>query len=132
MTFFADTSYYIASLAADEPHHAAAAAFASTAQQEIVTTEFVLLELAAYFSKPPYRSTLVSFVERLRSADHVSILPVDADVVSRAWQMFRSHGDKSWSLTDCTSFVVMRESRISVALSTDHHFEQAGFQILFK
>jgi predicted nucleic acid-binding protein len=34
---------------------------------------------------------------------------------------------KSWSLVDATSFVVIRRFGIDEALTTDHHFEQAGF-----
>jgi predicted nucleic acid-binding protein len=40
--------------------------------------------------------------------------------------------DKAWSLTDCTSFVVMRQHRLTEALTTDHHFEQAGFKMLLR
>lgn len=44
--------------------------------------------------------------------------------------LFRRHGDKEWSFTDCISFIVMRELRIRDAFTTDHHFEQAGFAAL--
>jgi len=44
---------------------------------------------------------------------------------ARAW-MFR-WTDKTFSFTDCTSFVVMRERRLKAALTSDRHFEQAGF-----
>ncbi len=47
---------------------------------------------------------------------------------ARGW--FFRWKDKSFSFTDCTSFVVMRELRRKVALTTDHHFTQAGFQTL--
>ena len=40
--------------------------------------------------------------------------------------------DKEWSLTDCTSFVVMQEEGLTDALTTDHHFEQAGFTVLLR
>ncbi len=38
--------------------------------------------------------------------------------------------DKEWSLTDCISFVVMEERGLIGALTSDHHFEQAGFSVL--
>jgi hypothetical protein len=38
--------------------------------------------------------------------------------------------DKEWGLTDCISFVVMKERKLTDALTTDHHFEQAGFKSL--
>lgn len=42
-----------------------------------------------------------------------------------------SRADKAWSLTDCISFSVMTERRLSDALTADHHFEQAGFRAVF-
>jgi hypothetical protein len=38
--------------------------------------------------------------------------------------------DKDWGLTDCISFVVMKDTKMTEALTTDHHFEQAGFKAL--
>ena len=38
--------------------------------------------------------------------------------------------DKDCSLTDCVSFVIMREAGLQEALTGDRHFEQAGFQAL--
>lgn len=35
--------------------------------------------------------------------------------------------DKNWSLTDCITFVIMREAGLQEALTGDRHFEQAGF-----
>lgn len=44
---------------------------------------------------------------------------------ARGW--FFRYRDKDFSFTDCTSFVVMRELKLREALTTDHHFAQAGF-----
>ena len=44
--------------------------------------------------------------------------------------MYKLMDDKQWSLVDCVSFVVMRERGIGAALTTDHHFVQAGFTAL--
>lgn len=35
--------------------------------------------------------------------------------------------DKDWSLTDCISFLVMKDFGLTDAFTADHHFEQAGF-----
>lgn len=43
---------------------------------------------------------------------------------------FVSHDDKTYSLTDCISFVIMQGRAISEALTFDVHFTQAGFQVV--
>jgi predicted nucleic acid-binding protein len=40
--------------------------------------------------------------------------------------------DKDWSLTDCISFIVMRQRGLQQALAYDQHFEQAGFDALLR
>jgi len=56
--------------------------------------------------------------------EHVS--PTHAD---KARDLFFRFRDKDYSFTDCTSFVVMRELKLREALTTDHHFKQAGFVV---
>jgi len=40
--------------------------------------------------------------------------------------------DKEWGLTDCISFIVMEDHGLTDALTTDEHFEQAGFRALLR
>jgi predicted nucleic acid-binding protein len=47
--------------------------------------------------------------------------------VEAAIELFRNRPDKGWSFTDCSSFVLMREYNLQVALAVDGHFRQAGF-----
>jgi len=46
--------------------------------------------------------------------------------------LFQRRPDKTWSLVDCASFVVMQKRGITEALTSDVHFEQAGFIRLLK
>jgi uncharacterized protein len=48
----------------------------------------------------------------------------------KARNLFFRYHDKDFSFTDCTSFVVMRDLKLREALTTDHHFAQAGFTVL--
>lgn len=52
------------------------------------------------------------------------------DLFWRGFHLFESRPDKHWSLTDCTSFVIMEEHGMTEALTADHHFQQAGFTAL--
>lgn len=38
----------------------------------------------------------------------------------------------AWSLTDCSSFIVMEERGLADAMTADRHFEQAGFRALLR
>lgn len=48
----------------------------------------------------------------------------------RALSLFFRYRDKEFSFTDCCSFVLMRELQIRRALTLDHHFRQAGFEVV--
>jgi hypothetical protein len=60
-----------------------------------------------------------------------TVLVASQDLFDKAVTLFSARPDKEWSLTDCTSFVVMQEHGLSEALTSDHHFQQAGFTALF-
>lgn len=60
----------------------------------------------------------------------VELVHVNEVLFHGAWQYFTQHSDKSYSLTDCISFVVMERLGIRTVLTFDHHFIQAGFEKL--
>ena len=66
-------------------------------------------------------------VERVVRDAYVNGVHVDRDVATRAWTLLKDRPDKHWSLVDCASFVVMQRRGLRQALSSDRHFEQAGF-----
>lgn len=52
------------------------------------------------------------------------------DLYAQAAELYKRYSDKEWGLTDCVSFVVMRERGIQEALTADTDFRQAGFHAL--
>ena len=69
-------------------------------------------------------------VAMLREDAKTVILPACSELIEKGLQLYAGRLDKGWSLTDCISFVAMREHGINDALTCDHHFEQAGFRVL--
>lgn len=124
---FADASFYAAILNERDELYAKAREAARSLVSPVVTTEFVLLEAANFCSRGLQRSVFHRLVTKLRSAPTVEIVPASGELFEQGMKLFASRLDKEWSLTDCTSFVVMKEREITEALTADHHFEQAGY-----
>ena len=98
---------------------------------EMLTTSAVLLEVADAMSREPVaRDMCAKLVRRLSSGSSGVIVFVERDLIERAVDLYEGRRDKTWSLTDCISFIVMADHRLSEALTGDHHFEQAGFVAL--
>jgi len=83
-------------------------------------------------SRSRARRRFVPFVRDLREDPQVEIVPHTTSIFEQAFDLYDRRPDKEWSITDCTSFLVMRKRRLTEALTTDHHFVQAGFAILLK
>jgi predicted nucleic acid-binding protein len=98
----------------------------------IVTTEAVLWEWLNALADTTTRATAAEGYRRTHADMGVEVVPFDPDLDVAAVNMFRSRSDKDWSLTDCLSFVVMERRRLTEALTTDHHFEQAGMKALMR
>jgi len=99
-----------------------------------VTTNYILGELVALLTNPLRisRPRVVLLIDRLKNSPFIEVVHVDLILDGEAWNLLRSRQDKEWSLVDCASFVLMQRRGIGEALTTDHHFEQAGFIRLLK
>jgi predicted nucleic acid-binding protein len=99
--------------------------------QPIVTTEYVLTEVANHLvGSQRGREKFGGFLTNLFDDPNTSIIESNHDLWMRGIVLYLRRPDKSWSLTDCISFVVMNEHGLTEALTADHHFEQAGFTAL--
>ena len=77
MTVFADTSFYVALLNRKDAHHLEAIDWATMQRPTVVTTEFVLLEVANFFTPPKDRGSFTSLVHAIRSDSATTIIPCD-------------------------------------------------------
>jgi len=129
---FADAYYFFALLNARDEAHAIAKLFNSASRRPIVTTAWVLTEVADGLAATPSRGLFAPLIESLRRNSRAFLVPPDAALFERGVTLYKDRADKSWSLTDCISFEVMRDRGLTDALTADHHFEQAGFVALLK
>jgi predicted nucleic acid-binding protein len=134
---FVDTSGWGSLVDPTQPFHALAANLYRVARQQlskVVTTNYIITELVALLTSPLQipRPKVVAFINALRISPFLEVVHVDLVLDGEAWQLLESRQDKQWSLVDCASFVLMQRRGILEALTTDHHFEQAGFVRLLK
>ena len=130
---FLDTSGWIAILNADDRFHVQATArlqeFGSS-RRPLVTTDWVIAELGNGLARVAARARLARAIDVFLKSDSSRLVRIDEAVFRRALELYAQVTDKTWGLVDCASFIVMRDQHIVDALTTDHHFEQAGFRPL--
>lgn len=110
---FADTGYWIALLnPRDDLHKKASATSHDCNPNQIVTSEMVLTEFLNSFSDygPSPRQAAARAVESLRGSSGVITFAQTTQLFERALRRYQEMSDKSWSLTNCASFLIMETS----------------------
>jgi len=130
---FLDTSYILALLNPCDTYHKKAMELFPCLKttREVLVTEAVFTEVGNALSRSN-RLGAINFINSCYVTSNIKVVSVDKELFSRARELYHSHKDKDWGLTDCISFIVMQDYGISKALTTDKHFEQAGFQALLR
>jgi uncharacterized protein len=116
----------------DDAAHARAWELSGRLTGPTVTTVWVIAELADGLAAPATRGGFVRLLASLRRDPKCIILPASQDLFERGLELYQQRHDKAWTLTDCISFVVMKDRGIREAMTGDHHFEQAGFTALLR
>jgi predicted nucleic acid-binding protein len=131
MTVFADAFFWIALLNRRDEYHEKAAVYLKDLKGSVLTTQWVLAEVADAMAHSTARQSIQPFFKELATNEAISVAAATSDLFLRGMELYHERPDKNWSLTDCISFVVMAEHGLSEALTGDHHFVQAGFHTIF-
>lgn len=131
--FFLDTAYILARINARDQYHHAARALAPRVRAacEVWVTEAVLTEVGNGLARS-YRLAAARFIQSCYRTPNIHVVSVDPSLFQRAVEFYQQRSDKTWGLTDCISFIVMQEHGLTEALTTDEHFQQAGFRALLR
>jgi len=128
---FADSFYFVALLNRADQYHKKVASAASQLREDIVTTDWVLMEVADALAESAFRRSVPQFIRDLAADPKVKLVRASKELFEHGLQLYQDRPDKEWTLTDCISFVVMTEEELTDALTGDSHFEQAGFKAMF-
>ena len=127
---FVDTFYLLAMADAGDDDHVRALEVSATLTVPTVTTVWVLAEVANAMADRTRRGAFTRIWRGLRADPLSTIVAASQSLFDQGLDLYFHRTDKDWSLTDCISFVVMKQFGITQALTADRHFEQAGFVAL--
>lgn len=128
---FLDTWFILALLNARDADHAEAKRLLPRIRsaETLVTTDAILLEACNGLAKYN-RTGAAQFARTCYTDVKFHVVPVDRRLINAALSQYEGVSDKDWGLTDCLSFVVMREREMQLVATRDRHFRQAGFTTL--
>jgi predicted nucleic acid-binding protein len=128
--YFIDTSFVIALVNQNDEYHSRALELTDNlAGFRFVTSDLVLYEIANYLAKD-FKAEAIKIINTFLNSTDIEIIWHAKGLFTSAFNKYTIYSDKKWGLVDCLSFVIMENLGIHEALTIDHHFEQAGFQLL--
>jgi predicted nucleic acid-binding protein len=130
--FIVTSGFYALLDRADTNHTTAVRLFRdlSTAGTRLVLTNFIRAETHALILNRLGHDVADRFLAGLRSVPSNSLARITDEDETAALDLIARYRDKSFSLTDATSFVVMERLGITHAVSFDDDFRQYGWILL--
>ena len=127
---FVDTSGLFAVLAKPDAAHPQAVEWLArvrAAKSLVVTTDYILDETATLLKSRGRPDLIPALFNFISSSSALRVEWIHRERFNAARDFLLRHNDHDYSFTDCTSFVIMRETQVTHALTTDKHFREAGF-----
>lgn len=121
---FVDTGAWAAFFVRQDPFHEPAHRWMQEDRGPFVTSDYILDEVLTLLKNRFSTEMAVAAGEALWSERFSRVVFLTPGDIQEAWRIFRTHSDKGWSFTDCTSNSLMKRLRISRAFSFDQHFSQ--------
>jgi predicted nucleic acid-binding protein len=128
-TVLLDTSFILALENKDDTHHDRAKALDNQLIKEsalLLLHWGILLEIADGYARLNRRPRGFQLLEKLTGEEGYRICPITESLFQAGLNLYLGRSDKDWGLTDCLSFVLMKQENVTEALTADIHFRQAG------
>ena len=127
-----DTSGFYCFFDEHERRHEDAYKFMQSSETRL-TTSYVLAEfIPLCYSRRLNQKKTLEFTADLLTNPLIEIVWINEKLHKEAFALMQNRQDKTYSLCDAVSFIIMRQRGITESLTTDKHFEQEGFIKLLK
>jgi len=124
---FVDTGAWFAAAVTGDPDHEKARALFASNTRPLLTTDYIIDKLLTLFVVRGHKHKAKRWLRKVLWNGGVDVEHINQSDFDEAIKIFDDFNDKEWSLTDCTSYVVMRRLGVTSAYSFDAHFQQFGF-----
>ena len=129
---FIDTSAFIAIADASEQNHSRILEALGLLPKtlKLVTTNFVFDETVTRIRSLLGVDVAYDFAQKLLKLPQYQMITIETKIIHKALELMKTYKDKAFSFTDCTSFVVMVNSKLKYAITLDSDFKKAGFEMI--
>jgi len=129
---FVDTSAWIAYTNRADPDYQQVKAWFASFEGRLVTSNAIFSETVTLCLYSLGYHVAAQVGEVLREPGTVDLVRLSNEDEEQAWQLFLKRSDKTYSTTDCTSFILMRKLGLRRAVALDADFEREGFEVVPK
>ena len=130
---FVDAQFWIARFhPGDQWHNQAREVEAAVEGRPMVTSEAVLVEFLNFFSafRSAIRREAAHVAAEIHEGSPIEVVASSSRLFERGRRLYERRSDKTYSMVDCMSMVIMRDRNITEVLTNDDHFAQECFTVL--
>ena len=128
---FVDTGGWIAmAVVRDQFHKQAASYYQKLSKAPLVTSNYVLVETYTRIRYDDGHAKALRFHSLIQEAVKVGRLHLEwvtPAIHQEGWDIFERYSDQSFSMVDCTSFVIASHADIKEVFGFDQNFNTMGF-----
>jgi len=130
---FVDTSGWVALFVENDQNHKKAVSIfeeIKNSKVPIYTSDYCIDEtITTILARGNHKQSVLAG-EALFTSKLIKIVCVSPDYLRNSWELYQKYKDKSFSFTDVTSFVIMKDLNIKKAFAFDREFIQAGIELI--
>ena len=127
---FVDTSAWFAYVNRDDPDHERVARALEEFPGILLTSSYVFDETVTLLLARLGHEVAARTGEFLLDPDMTAFVRVTPEDERNAWRLFLARPDKTYSFTDCTSFVLIRRLGLQDVAALDLDFRREGFALV--